>query len=512
MGRDQPFPEGQDVYIERINPENPNQYEVNGTWMDMEVAAESIRVLHRDDPTRILVRKTRHGPVITDTRGYAGFKGFTLSPQTPFPKGLGLTALSLKWTALQPNFTFRSIVLLDKARNFDEFRGALRYFDVPSQNFVYADMDGNIGYQAPGLIPIRSRGNGTVPSPGWTDDFEWKGFIPFDNLPSSYNPPKGYIVSANNAVTSPRYRYYIGDDYDLGYRARRIAEMIEGARGKISVGEVKAMQADTLNLSAREVIPYLKALPLQGEAARGRDILLNWDMRMDAQSAGAAVYAYFWQALMEDLIRDKVPETAWSVNTALDTNSRLMNTVAELLPDPVAPFWDDPLTPDVKETRDEVLAAAMQKGLWEGTKTLGKDLATWRWGIVHGAIFRNQTFGKSGIGMIERIFNRGPVPVGGGMQQVVSSDWSVDKPFDVHLISSMRQVVDLANLDSSELINATGESGHVGNGHYADMIRPWAEVRYRPEYWSDSALKAAGSERLMLRPPPAPQAPPKGQD
>ncbi len=493
-------PDVQDLYIEKINPENPGQYEVNGKWMDMRIRQETIQVLHQEAPVRVLVRETRHGPVITDTKGYSGFRGFALNPAVAFPQNLELRVLSLRWTALQPNATFRSLVLLDKARNFDEFRAALRYFDVPSQNFVYADVDGNIGYQAPGLIPIRSRGSGTLPSPGWTDDYEWRGYIPFESLPFSYNPPKGYIVSANNAVTTPSYRYFLSDDYDLGYRARRISEMIEGARGKISVADVEAMQADTLNLSARELIPYLKGLALEGNARTGRDLLLAWDMRMDSGSTGAAVYAFFWQALVEQVFKEKVPQSLWNTDMALEKNSRLMNTIAEVLPDPVAPFWDDPLTPDARETRDQVLAAALQKGMEAGFKALGTDVSRWKWGSVHTALFPDQTFGRSGIRFVERIFNRGPVAVGGGMQQVVSSDWSPDKPFGAHLVSSMRQIVDLSDIGASQVMNATGQSGHVGSGHYADLIRPWSEVSYHPTYWEETALRKAGVQRLLLRP------------
>jgi penicillin amidase len=494
------FPDVQDLYIEKVNPENPNQYEVNGRWVDMKIQREEIKVLHQDEPTVILARQTRHGPVITDNSGFAGYRGFSISTSGAFPMSLDLRVLSLRWVALQPNTIFQSLIRLDKARNFDEFREALRAWDVPSQNFVYADVDGNIGYQAPGLVPIRAKGNGTVPSPGWTDEFEWKGFVPFDSLPFSYNPPKGYIVSANNPVTSPSYRYFIGDDFDRGYRARRIAEMIEGARGKISLADVEAIQADTLNLSAREVIPYLKPLNLDGDAARGRDILAGWDMRMDPGSAGAAVYALFYQALVEELFKSKLPAALWNADAALDDNSRMINTVTELLADPRGAFWDRPDTLDKRETRDEVLATALQKGMKAGIKALGKDPAAWRWGSIHKALFRNQSFGKSGIALVESIFNRGPVPVGGGMQQVSSNEWRPDKPFGVSLISSMRQVVDLSNLSSSQVMNATGQSGHVGNGHYSDMIRPWSLVQYHPVYWTDADLKRAGIQRLLLKP------------
>jgi penicillin amidase len=494
------FPDVQDLYIEKINPENPNQYQVNGKWVDMKVRREEIKVLHQDEPKVILVRETRHGPIITDEGAFPEYQGFSIMPGRGFPSTLELKALSLRWTAFQTNATFRAVVQINRARNFAEFRDALRSWDIPSQNFVYADVDGNIGYQAPGLVPIRRNGDGTVPAPGWTDDYEWTGFIPFDQLPWSYNPAKGYIVSANNPVTSPSYKYYIGDVNDHGYRAGRIAEMIEKAGAKITVADVEAMQADTLNTSARELLPFLKGVSVTGDAARARDILLSWDDRMDPQSSGAASYGYFWQALVELVFKDKVPEAQWTTDAALDDNSRLMNTMLQIMNDPHNPFWDNPMTLDVRESRDDVLAAALERGARAGIKALGTDMKSWRWGTVHTATFRNQTFGNSGIGFIEKIFNRGPVPVGGGMQQVISSDWSPAKPFSVYVISSMRQIIDLSNLGASLVMNATGQSGHAFNRHYDDMIDSWAHVRYHATLWNPVELAAARTDRLVLSP------------
>ena len=439
-------PDVEDLYIEKVNPENPNQYEVNGKWVDMTLRQETIKVFKQDEPVQMLVRETRHGPVITDSSGFSGSRAFSLSPVGPFPKNLELHVLSLKWTALQLNRTFRSVLLIDKARNFNEFREALRSWDVPSQNFVYADVDGNIGYQTPGQIPIRARGNGSVPSPGWTDDFEWTGFIPFENLPFSYNPQKGYIVTANNPVTSPRYRYFISDDYSHGYRARRIAELIEGARGKIAVADVEAIQADTLNLSAREVMPYLKAIALDGDAARGRNVLSTWDMRMDAGSAGAAVYGYFWQALLEEVFRNKVAASLWSTDTMLEDNSRLMNTVAELLPDPTAPFWDNPNTLDVRETRDDVLARAMQAGMKAGIKRLGKRPAPLEVGHgAHGAVpqpdIRQVRHQRRWSGSSTAV----PYPSAAACSRSSPPTGAPTSPSSTRDISSMRQIVDLAD-------------------------------------------------------------------
>jgi penicillin G amidase len=494
-------PDVQDLYIERINLENPNQYEVNGKWVDMKLHREEIRVHGQDEPTVVIARETRHGPLVTDEGAFPAYKGFAINPHGEFPANIEFRALSLRWTALQPNATIRGVFLLDKARNFQEFRDALRSWDIPSQNCVYADVDGNIGYQTPGLIPIRRHGNGSLPSPGWIDDFEWTGYIPFDELPWSYNPAKGYIVTANNPVTSPRYRHFLGDDFDLGYRARRIVQMIEKAPGKIDVAYMQLMQRDTLNTSALEILPYLKGLSFEDPAAaRARDFLLTWDGRMDRDSAGAALYAYFWQALLEEVVKNRVPASLWSSDAVLDSNSRLLNTMEELLGNPTNAWWDDPKTLDIKEKRDDVLQAAFEKALKAGTKAMGKDVRAWRWGKVHTAVFRNQTLGKSGIRPIERIFNRGPVAVSGGFQQVSSTDWKPNEPFGTYAVSSMRQIVDLADLGRSLSMHTTGQSGHAGNRHYADMIDPWRNIRYHSTYWDRSTLERSGVERLVLQP------------
>jgi penicillin G amidase len=492
-------PDVEDLYIEKVNPENPNQYEVNGHWVDMKIHREQIRVFKEDEPVVVLARETRHGPIITDEGAFERYRGFAVNPHGEFPATLELKALSLRWTALQANATFRAILMLDHASSFAEFREALRYWDIPSQNFVYADVQGNIGYQAPGLIPIRAKGDGTLPSPGWTNDYEWKGFLPFDELPWSCNPPKGFIVSANNPVTSPSYRHFLSADFDYGYRARRIVEMIEGAKGRISPSDVQVMQADTLNLSAREVIPYLASLALKGDAARARDLLLRWDMRMDPQSAGAAVYACFWQSLLEELFKDKLTSSLWDSDSNL-VNSQFMNTVYLLLKHPHHLMWDKPTTPDVREGRDDVLSLAMERAARRGIRLLGPDIDAWRWGRLHQAVFRNQSFGRSGIGLIEKIFNRGPVPTGGGMQQVVSSDWRADKPFETYWISAMRQIVDLSHPASSVSMHTTGQSGHVGSRHYDDMIESWRQVRHHPIFWDEASLQSSRPERLLLLP------------
>ena len=257
----------------------------------MKVRREEIRVFKEDEPVVVLARETRHGPIITDEGAFAGYRGFALNPQARVPhepRAQGPLP-AVDGAAAEPDLPVRGPARPGK--ELREFRDALRLWDIPSQNFIYADVDGNIGYQTPGLIPIRKNGDGSLPSPGWTDDYEWTGFIPFDDLPSSYNPPKGYIVTANNPVTSRHYRYFLGD----GFRPRipgaadRGHDREEPGR-KISDADVEAMQGDTLNISGAGDLPYLKAPHADGSVRRRRGTSFEqWDVRMDPGERGAAV-------------------------------------------------------------------------------------------------------------------------------------------------------------------------------------------------------------------------------
>ncbi|MFN3307892.1 MAG: penicillin acylase family protein, partial [Anaerolineales bacterium] len=221
-----------DLYIEKVNPENPNQYEVNGKWVEFETRQEVIRVSGGEAVT-ITVRISRHGPVISDTYGPLKDEVDAKDKESkPFREKAGIElpenyAIAIRWTALEAARVFEAIWGFNKARNWLEFRQAAEAFAVPAQNLLYADVDGNIAYQMPGRVPIRANGDGRLPVPGWTDEYEWLGTIPFEELPYTLNPPQGYIVTANNRVPPPNYPYLITSDWDYGFRAQRIVELIE---------------------------------------------------------------------------------------------------------------------------------------------------------------------------------------------------------------------------------------------------------------------------------------------
>jgi penicillin G amidase len=485
-------PDTQDLYIERINPENPNQYEVNGEWQDMEIRREEIKIEGENEPYVLLVRSTRHGPLITDHTNpeYAGYnvEGDTTG-------GISYTGLAVRWTALQTNTTFRSVWQLNRASNWDEFREALSFFDTPSQNIVYADVDGNIGYQTPGLIPIRANGDGSLPVPGWTDDYEWISYIPYDELPRAFNPEQGYIATANQPVVSEQYPYLITVDFDRGYRAQRINQMILADTDGISIEDIEKMQGDNLSLSALEVIPYLKNIELDDPAqATARDQLLDWDAQMHMDSPDAALYGLFWLELVHETYNDQLPDNLWPSGGAPSQDSMYW-----LLQEPENPWWDDITTSKV-ETRDAILARAWSQGYTKGVEAYGADIDTWRWGTLHTATFENATLGKSGIDMIEGIFNRGPVAASGGSGIVNATNWSGSSPFDVSSVPSMRQIIDLGDLSNSLMVHTTGQSGHPNHKHYDDFIDPWRFIQYHSTLWMREAVEANAREHMTLKP------------
>ncbi|MBN1311828.1 MAG: penicillin acylase family protein [Anaerolineae bacterium] len=486
----------QDLYIEQLNPENPDQYRVGDQWVDMEIITEEIEVWGREEPYLLRARYTRHGPIISDHNAQSGWGGIPIVSKDTLTN-LETTALALRWTALLPVKTFRSIRELNAAQDYDDFYAALRYLAVPPQSFFYADVDGNIAYQAAGIIPIRTGGDGSLPVPGWTNEYDWAGFIPYDELPRVLNPAQGYIVTANNPVADPDdYPYLIGTEFDHGYRARRIMDMIEGDVDGISFEDMTAIQGDGLCLSALEVLPYLKGLYFADPEVRAaRDRLLRWDGQMDMDSPEAALYAYFWAALMEGAFSDQLPG-----GLGADGNGRTQNAVYVLLDESNNPWWDDSSTLGEIETRDDILKSAFVVGYQRGVERFGSRLDAWCWGAIHTTAFSSQTFGQSGIALLKNIFNRGPVATSGGSGVINATGWDASSSFASISLPALRQVIDLADFSNSRMIHTTGQSGHSYHRHYNDFIEPWRLIQYHPTLWERAEVEANSSEHLMLVP------------
>ena len=482
-------PDVQDLYLERLNPQNSDQYEVNGQWVDMTIVEETIQVAG-SEPVLLTVRTTRHGPILSDVdEAYGG-----LAAAQAGATGESY-AVALRWTALDPTSIVRSELHLDQAHNWDEFRAALRDWDVPSQNFIYADRIGNIGYQTPGRIPIRASGDGRLPVPGWTDAYDWTGYIPFEELPSAFNPPQGFIATANNAVVGAGYPYLITTDWDYGYRARRIVDLLE-ATPKISAEDFQRIHGDDFNAMGPVLVPLIEKLEFdeqQSHFAETAHLLEGWDYQNRLDSAPAALFNAFWRHLLLDTFGDELPPN-W-----IPGGSQAFTVVRQLVQDPANAWWDD-LRTSTLETRDDIFETALAEAVTEVEAQLGKDPARWTWGALHTITFENESLGRSGVAPIEALFNRGPFATAGGSSIVNATSWDPVLGYAVNWVPSQRMIVDLADFDRTLAVHTTGQSGHAYHVNYIDMADAWRTIQYFRLPWTRAEVTALAAQRLVLEP------------
>ena len=493
-------PDVMDLYIERVNPDNPNQYEVNGEWVDFETRTETIQVVG-GETVDMTVRLTRHGPVISESYGPLKNENTDNDPEfVPFKERAGVElpeqyVIALKWTALAPSTPFKAIWGFDRAQNWDDFREAAQNFHVPAQNLLYADVDGNIGYQMPGDIPMRANGDGTVPVPGWTDEYEWTGFVPFEELPYTFNPVDGYIATANNQVPPSDYSYLITYDWDYGFRAQRIVNLIENAPDKIDIAYMQLIQGDSFDSNAPLFVPIILQMDeLSDNQANAQNALKDWDYQNRADSTGAAVFNAFWRHFLQNTFNDQVPEERYYP----DGGSRWNEIMRHM--DENSAWWDDKTTTDVTETRADTLRKSFEQGVAELEKMLGNDPTEWNWGEMHASTFRNGTLGESGVPPIEALFNRGPFPTSGGEAIVNATGWSVQDGYETNWLPSMRMIVDLGNLNNSVTVHTTGQSGHAYHPHYIDMAEMWANIQYYSMSWDQNEVVSQMEGHLVLTP------------
>jgi penicillin amidase len=452
----------------------------------------------------VTVELTRHGPVISETYGPLKdqgdpkgkeFEAFKDRAGVDLPENY---VIALAWTALAPSTPFEAIWGFNLAKDWEDFREAARDFHVPAQNLLYADVQGNIGYQMPGDIPIRAKGDGTIPVPGWTGEYDWTGYIPFDEIPYTFNPDEGYIVTANNQVPPQDYPYLITHDWDYGFRANRIEQMIKDAPDKIDIAYIQKMQGDSFDANGQLYIPLLTAVDYKAPTpnqAIAMDLLREWDYQSKADSTPASVFNAFWRALLRNTFNDDLPEEYW-----FKTGSRSNEVFREIANDPNSAWWDNQSTADVIETRDEILVQSFSDAVEEVEGMLGKDPSKWSWGDMHTSTFRNGTLGESGIGPIEALFNRGPFATSGGSSIVNATSWNSVEGYAVTDVPSMRMIVDLGNLNNSVTVHTTGESGHAYHEHYDDMAPLWAEVKYYPMWWDEHSIIEDAEGHLKLTP------------
>jgi len=487
------FADVQDTYLEELSQNNPHQYRYRGEWQDAEVCIEQFQVRGNQPVTReVLV--TRHGPIV-DSMMLAGATIQIRKVLRP--------AIALRWTAHNPetvSVTLRSVLELDQAANWEDFRNALRSFWCPVMNFVYADVEGNIGYQANGLIPIRAKGQGLVPVPGWTGENEWVGFIPFEEMPSAFNPATHFIATANNKIVDEDYPHFISHDWHPSYRERRIVQMLT-AKERLTIHDFMAMQADVYSLWAAEVLPYVTRLiaqnPLQVQAL---DYLRSWDIQMGKDSVATTIFQLWYQKLVENVLGERLGHDLYEQYFTKPVGLHFHHFLAmPALLEYHDSYWFGGGPGSNAERRDRVCLLSLQQAIDELSAVIGPDMSEWRWGKVHMVNFRHPL----AIGApLDQVLNAGVAELGGDRTTVnmASTDYNT-WPREVIGIPAYRQIIDLSDFSKSLSMHSPGQSGQPASQHYGDLVTPWAEVTYHPMLFDRAAIEKEAKELLKLTPP-----------
>lgn len=474
-----------DVYWEYFNPSYPHQYLYEGNWRDAERITECIVVRGKANPVYEDVLITHHGPVIS-----------------PMLKN-DHRALAIQSVELE------SLKLLDagygimRAKCWNDFRAALRDWSSPSMNFIYADTEGNIGYQLAGFIPIRRGRSGLIPSFGWNAKNDWAGFIPFDDLPSSLNPDAHFLAAANNMPSQDTPHGPIRGEWADPYRIQRISELLSSKK-QLSFDDFREMQGDVFSILAKEIFPFLLQMGFtEKDTQKFGNLLSGWDYHLTPESTAAALYEVFGYKLYRNFFSVLLGSTyveyymGKSVNEMGGINGlghRASSNLLRVLRD-TPPDW----FLGTGTTKEEVVRRSFRQAINYLRSRLGKNASRWQWGKIHTVSF-SHLLARNLI--LKWIFTRGLYPLGGDANTIPQASYDPMDPFSCTAsIVSYRQIIDLADINNSCAVNSTGASGQPGSRHFSDQITLWRNLEYHPMWFTREDIEKNAEAVLTLQPP-----------
>lgn len=462
-------PDVQDLYLEKFDKENPKRYLTPSGWREAEVRREEIKIRNGFTDTSTTtetldVTITRHGPIVLDQGG---------------------ARYALRWPALDTSAVeLEGFFLVNRARNWKEFTAALSRYQGPTQNFVYADVDGHIGYYGAGRVPIRKTGDGSVPYDGSTDDGEWIGFIPFAKLPHQIDPPSGMIVTANQRVVGEDYPHFLTHEWVAPYRARRILDLLS-EKPKLSTDDFRKIIGDTYaqagTIFVRETIRTMKGQPIDEKMRESLALFGSWDGRLDADSRAAALVAQMRMAFRQRLLKAALGEELFKnfvwPNSDTFIDRMVQEQPRQWLPAEFANYAD-------------LLRASYGDAREALTKTLGADESKWTWGAMSSARFNHPLANAPLVGLQ---FTIKPFPQGG-------TPFLLGATVNVGAAVSMRLIADLSDWDKTQHGIALGQSGNPGSPHWSDQLADWKNVTPREFPFTEAAIASATKATLVLEP------------
>ncbi|MCB1019739.1 MAG: penicillin acylase family protein [Acidobacteria bacterium] len=448
-----------DLFVEKLNPENPKQYRYGDEWLEMEVEQATVQV-RGAEPAEVELELTRHGPVIWK------------DPD-------GGRAVSLRWAGQEPGTAgYLGSLAVDRIANWDDFVQAMSAWKVPSENMVYADVDGDIGWIPSGLMPIRQKGRGLLPEPGWKPEYGWNGFRAIAELPRLHNPAQGYIATANHNILPKDYPHDLGFDWSAPYRFQRIDEAL-GHGGPFGISDFERLQHDEGSIPARQIVDMLRAANVN-KPPEAVALLSDWDFVVDKDSAAAALFEVWLPRLHNEYVASQAPPSEQALIAANLQTPTLIAGLGEL----------------VDSQRALVLGESLKDAWAETSGLLGDDPGKWRWGALHHILFEHPLANTEAR---REAFNLGPVERGGDS---MTPNATGGPKFSQATGASYRHILDFADWDRSVFTSTPGQSGQPGSPHYGDLLPKWANHEYSPLVYSRKAVEDATEHRLTLKPAP----------
>jgi len=471
-----------DLFAEKINPENNNQYYFNGEWKNMVVKKEIINIKGGLKDS-VFIKYTHRGPIIS---GY---------------RKVDDAALSMRWSGYDASDEMRTVCLLNRASGWEDFRSAIKTFRSVSQNFAYADVDGNIGLNTGGGIPIR-KGNGALIRNGETEESDWIGYVPFEQLPSSFNPETGYVSSANNKTVTEGFSYYISSAFALPYRINRIRQMLN-EKEIFSMEDFKRMITDQHSDFAALLTPLLLRVNdrkdyLTSAEKDALNTLSGWDYDMNADLVAPSVFEFFRISFIRNILSDELQElfnNYISVSSDYDViTDYYLYRILKTGPD----GWVDNIdTPEI-ETLDDIIMTSFKDAIASITAQFGEDQSIWKWGNIHKITIKHPL--GSAVPLLDKVFgfNSDEYPVGGSNHTV--SPYSYQPGFVVNHGASERHIFNTANWDESLTVIPTGASGIPANEFYLSQTKAYVNREFYKDAFSDEAVKEAAKYVMKLKP------------
>ncbi|MEW5947135.1 MAG: penicillin acylase family protein [bacterium] len=483
----------QDLFIEKTDAAHPGRYLYKGKWENFGIRKETIFVKTKKGKNAIVlnVRNSRHGPILNDM----------------LPEHYSRTPpIALRWAGHDPSEEYFTFLKLSRARDINDVRKALLHAGTPIQNWLFADADGGIGFFPAGKVPVRKKGDGTFPVPGWTGEYDWAGFIPYDELPQLYNPSQGFIITANNQVVPEEDYPYVFSFRYMMYRAQRIQALIE-SKDKLTVDDMKKFQMDNHSLQGERLRDrYVEAYEKRGDRGslllrRAVEKLKEWNLKTDAGSAGAAVFfRAYYETITRTLADELSPEMLGNFTRSWTSDSVFDGRVET----GEFSFFDDVRTAE-KESSDDVLAAALGAAAEWLAGRFGNDVDKWEWGGYHRL---ESVHAFSGIPVLSFFFGQPGIPLQGSRNTVDAEDFAwADDTLLAYVGAAMRQVIDMAHPERAAVIIDSGQSGHLKSPHYRDHLRMWLKGEYVPMWMNEDDVRGNLEGELRLVPEKSGRAP-----